>query len=557
VLAGAALVVGVVAGSAGHSRSLETARSFADAWERSDHAAMYKLLTPAARRRTSARAFRAAYRSAAATSTLRRVRVLGVREADGGTRIDTAATTRAFGTIRRSMLLPETEGLIDWRPHLTFPGVAPGARLARQARAPERAAILARDGTGIARGPASAREVPGGFVTASIAGTVGSAVAQAERDSLARRGFPVTAPIGTSGLERVLEEKLAGTPGGLLFAGGRVLASTEPQRARDVRTTIDLRLQEVALTALAGRFGGVAALDPSDGKVRALAGIAFSGPQPPGSTFKIITTAAALESKLVKPSTPFPVQTKAVIDGVDLENANGESCGGTFANSFAHSCNSVFAPLGVRLGAKRLVAWAERFGFNKPAPLSGAMRSTLPSASDITSPLEVGSTAIGQGRVLATPLQLASMAQVVANDGVLVRPSVIGSERPKRTRVMSRRTARQLERLMIGVVQFGTGIRASLAPTKVAGKTGTAELEDTTKKDDQPPPGTEGQPVEAHPPGYNTDAWFTAYAPSRRPRLAVAVLLVRNGAGGDTAAPVARAVLQAALEVPGRLNPLP
>jgi len=174
------------------------------------------------------------------------------------------------------------------------------------------------------------------------------------------------------------------------------------------------------------------------------------------------------------------------------------------------------------------------------------MRSTLPPAAEITSPLELGSTAIGQGRVLATPLVLASMAQAVAADGVLATPGVVAADRPTRRRVMPARVAAILERMMVDVVRYGTGTRASLAPTKVAGKTGTAELEDTTD-DDEAPPGTSGEPIEAEPPGYDTDAWFTAYAPVRRPKLAVAVLLVRNGSGGETAAPAARMVLQAGL----------
>ena len=533
-------------GALSESPSLKTARAFAGAWERADYTAMYRLLSDEARAATSARAFRRAYERAADTSTLRRVRIGAVAEADTGARVEVAAETRIFGTVRNSMLLPETDGRIDWRSHMVFPGLPPGARLARQTRVPRRAAIRARDGTVIARGPADAREIPSGPVAASVAGTVEAPDSAEERAALVARGFPATALAGSSGLERVLENRLAGRPGGLLFAGGRVLASTEPKRAEDVRTTIDLGIQEAAVTALAGRFGGIAALDAATGKVRALAGIAYSGPQPPGSTFKIITAAAALEEGLVRPTTRFPVETKAVIDGVDLENANGESCGGTFVESFAHSCNSVFAPLGVRLGARRLVAAAERFGFNREPPLAGAMRSTLPPAAEITSPLEVGSTAIGQGRVLATPLTLASIAQAVAADGMLATPTVVEGDRPRRTRVMPARVAAVLERMMVEVVRYGTGTRASLAPTKVAGKTGTAELEDTTD-DDEAPPGTDGEPVEAEPPGFDTDAWFTAYTPIRKPKIAVAVLLVRNGAGGDTAAPAARTVLQAGL----------
>src|SRR5205814_6461809 len=111
-----------------------------------------------------------------------------------------------------------------------------------------------------------------------------------------------------SGLERIAETRVAGTPGGLLFAGGRVLASTKPKRARPVRSTVDLDVQQSAVTALAGRYGGVAVLDARTGQVRALAGIAFSGPQPPGSTFKIITASAALRAKLVRLTSAFPVE---------------------------------------------------------------------------------------------------------------------------------------------------------------------------------------------------------------------------------------------------------
>src|SRR5207248_10918875 len=192
-----------------------------------------------------------------------------------------------------------------------------------------------------------------------------------------------------------------GKPGGRLTAGGRVLANVPPRPARPVRTTIDLGIQAAAVSALAGRFGGVAALDARTGEVRALAGVAFSAPQPPGSTFKLVTATAVLEAHLAKLSTQFPVAQKAVIDGVDLQNANGEFCGGTLAQSFAKSCNSVFAPLGVKVGATRLVRTAERYGFNEQPPIAGALPSTIPAAESIGSPLALGSTAIGHGQVPA------------------------------------------------------------------------------------------------------------------------------------------------------------
>ena len=286
------------------------------------------------------------------------------------------------------------------------------------------------------------------------------------------------------------------------------------------------------------RFGGVAALDARNGEIRALAGIAFSAPQPPGSTFKIVTTTAALEAGIVKPSTKFPVETAAIIDGVELENANGESCGGSFRNSFAHSCNSVFAPLGVEIGADGLVDAAERFGWNQDPVVPGEVPSTLPPSSGIVTPLEVASTAIGQFRTLATPLVMASVAQTIATGGVRHVPTLAQGEGTRRARVTSRRIARTIASLMVDVVEYGTGTAAALPNVKVAGKTGTAELEDTRDPET-------GETAPSDPT--NTDAWFTAYAPARRPQLAVAVMLVRAGAGGATAAPAARVVLDAAL----------
>ena len=538
------LAGGIVFGVLRTPASVRAGREFGRAWERGDLGGMYALLTDDAKHRTGRAAFRAAYRRDAATATLRKISVLRVRGRGDGAELSVAASTRAFGTIRKPLDLPIVDGKVAWAAYMTFPGKPPGARLSRQTRAPQRASILAHDGRAIATGPSSARLQPG-VAAQSVAGALGQPQSKVERDALKVRGFPPGTLVGTSGLERIAETRVAGTPGGQLFAGGRVLASTKPKRAEPVRTTIDLDIQQAAVTALAGRFGGAAALDARTGAVRALAGIAFSGPQPPGSTFKIITASAALAAKLVRLRSSFPVETKAVIDGVDLENANGESCGGTFAESFAHSCNSVFAPLGVRIGARRLVAQAERFGWNRRVSIPGALPSTIPPANQITSPLAVGSTAIGQGKVLATPLQMASVAQAISQNGVMTLPRVFPDQEPVRKRVVSRRVAHQLERLMIDVVAYGTGTSASLAPVKVAGKTGTAELTTTVKREGETPPLEEG--VDAKPPGYDTDAWFTAYAPVRRPRLAACVLIVHGGAGGTTAAPAARGMLQAGL----------
>lgn len=514
---------------------------FAAAWERGDYPAMYRELSPGARERYSRTEVTRAHRAAKATATLRSIEPIRLRRRGDVVDLEVVARTRIFGTIRRRMRVPVAEDGVAWAPHLVFPGLRRGATLSRTTQAPPRAPILARDGRPLVSGPAGARQARLGMVGQSIAGTLGPAPDERTRRYRYARGFPPAAPTGLTGLERALERRVAGTPGGVLLAGRSILGSSAPRAAGPVRSTIDVRVQRAAVTGLAGRLGGVAAIDARTAEVRALAGLAFSAPQPPGSTFKIVTATAVLERGLARPTTRFPIENKAVIEGVDLENAHGEACGGTLTRSFALSCNSVWAPLGVRVGAPALVATARRYGWDEPPALPGARSGTLPDAAAIGGPLALGSTAIGQGRVLATPLGVALVAHTVASGGERRRPVLAAGPRGARTvRVTTPEVARSLERMMVAVVEEGTGRAAAIDGVGVAGKTGTAELEDTT---DDPEP---LQPVE-EPPGYDTDAWFTGYAPVRQPRLAVAVLLVRAGAGGETAAPVAREVLQAGL----------
>lgn len=538
-LALVALVLGITVGG-GDSKAEQAAKDFAAAWEREDYAAMHRLLSIDRQRAVSREELAEAYADAATTATATGVSI-GDPEADGSTvRLPVTVPTRIFGEVRGDVELAAPEGEIDWQAHHVFPGLQAGLTLDRRTTAPARGRILSADGKVLAEGPAEARTstVP---AAASIAGGMEVPAEAEEQEALYERGFPEDTPVGTSGLERVFERQLAGTPGGELLAGTRVLARSKPQPGRPVRTTIDTRIQEAADIALAGRLGGVAALDPRSGEVLALAGIAFSAPQPPGSTFKIVTTVAALEAKKVKPAEEFPVETAAVIDGVELENANGESCGGDFANSFAHSCNSVFAPLGIDVGAGKLVEVAEGFGWNEDPKIPGALPSTIPPADQIVTPLEVGSTAIGQFKTLATTLQMASVSQVIANRGVRRRPSLTPQAvNGAGIKVTTPEIAKTTEKLMTGVVEFGTGTLAQVDGVEVAGKTGTAELGDT-RGDDPEAELRSGDPS-------NTDAWFTSYAPTGKPRIVVAVLLVRNGAGGATAAPAAQGVLVAGLK---------
>jgi peptidoglycan glycosyltransferase len=541
-LGGLALVAGgagMVVGSQAQSSSERTAGEFAEAWERGDYAAMYDMLDDASREVHTRQEFETAYRRAAATATSTAVTAGDPEgERDGSVDVPIEVRTRVFGTVRANLRLPVHDEEVTWGPLLAFPGLRRGEALARESDPPERATLLSRNGKVLAEGPATARGSPLEAIAGSIAGTLTREEARAERRALWARGFPRTWPTGQNGLEHAFEARLAGLPGGRLFAGDRVIAESRPRPAPPLRTTIDTRLQEAAVTALAGRFGGIAVLDPRNGEIRALAGLAFSAPQPPGSTFKIVTTTAAFEQDLVKPSTQFPVETYALIDGVELSNANGEACGGSFRESFAHSCNSVFGPLGVEVGSEALVDASERFGWNQEPTVPGEVPSTLPPASEIQSDLEIASTAIGQFRTLATPLVMASVAQTIAAEGVRYLPTLALGERTKGMRVTSSDIARTIQSLMVDVVDYGTGTAAALPRVKVAGKTGTAELENTRDPET-------GATAPSDPS--NTDAWFTAYAPAESPELAVAVMLVRAGSGGATAAPAARVVLDAAL----------
>jgi cell division protein FtsI/penicillin-binding protein 2 len=294
---------------------------------------------------------------------------------------------------------------------------------------------------------------------------------------------------------------------------------------RSVHTTIRLGLQRTAQNALGGKLGGVAVIRPSDGAVLALGGLAVSAPQPPGSTFKIVTVSAALTHHVATPSSSYPIRTFAVLDGVRLNNAGGEACGGSLGLAFAESCNSVFAPLGAKIGAKKLVAMAEKFGFNQQPQIPAAKPNTI--NQHLKDSLAVGSAAIGQERDLATPLGMASVGATIGNHGVWARPRVAG--KVVRHRAVSAAVAGQVRDMMVSVVRGGTGTAAALPGVQVAGKTGTAELVANSK-----------DPKDA-------DAWFVAFAPANDPKVAVAVMLVGAGFGGTAAAPIARQVLSAAL----------
>ena len=465
--------------------------------------------------------------------------------------VPVVAGTVAFGDVAADLDVPYDDGGVAWDPSLLFPGLEPGEQLENRVDLAPRAPILARDGTPLAEGAAEAREHPIGSAAIDVTGEVGEAEEE-DLAALARQGFPAGTPVGVSGLEQAFNARLAGRPGGSLLAvedgGGsaRILSQAEPRPGAPVKTTIDPDLQVSAVSALAGRAGGVAVLDARSGDVRALAGQAFSAPQPPGSTFKTITTTAALQKGVVSLDDEFEIVDGVNVGGRFISNANGEFCGGTFREAFAESCNADFAPLGPEIGNDDMVETAERFGFNAPPTLYATEvvaavdppESTIPT--EIGEEVDLGVTAIGQGEVLATPLQMASVAQTIGNGGVREPTSVVANRklRPEAEpeRVMSKKIADELTELMVGVVTGGTGFAAAIPEAQVAGKTGTAEL--------GPRPGTEDE----EEPEQIKDAWFTAFAPAENAQLAVGVLLIEaEAAGGEVAAPIAGQVLSAGL----------
>ncbi|MEA2126146.1 MAG: penicillin-binding protein [Solirubrobacteraceae bacterium] len=546
LLAVAAFAVGTLVGSQHESQERKVAQRFVRAWERGDYGGMYALLGDRSRAQLSSRALAGLYRDAAQTATIERVRRAGpLRNDDDGFTVPMRAETRRFGVLKGTLRLEVgsdddgTAGVI-FRRRLVFPGLRDGEALRSTVVMPERSDLEARDGTVLATGPERTSDI--GTLAANVVGSVGP-IPAADRARYAALGYPDDAAVGLTGLERQFESRLAGTFGGTLRAGDRVLRQAVSKPGKPVRTSIDVDIEEAAVTALAGRFGGIAVLRPRTGEVLALAGIGYSAPQPPGSTFKIITLAAALDARIAKPSSSYPIATEATLAGVALQNASGEACGGTLEQAFAESCNSVFAPLGARLGAKRLVAAAERFGFNETSDIPGAPPSSIPPAAEIGDDLAIGSSAIGQGRVTSTPLRMAEVAGAIANRGVHVRPVFLRGARGRRSRATSRRTARTITKFMRAVVDGGTGAAAAIPGVRVAGKTGTAELRTTQPPDPDDP---NAEPVDPNDTS-DTDAWFVAFAPAQHAKVVVAVLLVGQGAGGATAAPAARTVLEAAL----------
>jgi peptidoglycan glycosyltransferase len=392
---------------------------------------------------------------------------------------------------------------------------------------------------------------------------------------------------GNTGVEATYNDELVGRDRVPRSAGDVVDLFSPEDLTGNVVLTVSKRAQETAAAALAQRRGSVVVLDVATGGIVA----AYSNPSydpnllashdvdvasaafqlltaddgnpmlarvwrevyPPGSTFKVVTAGIALEHGGVTLETPvYPTIDELALPLTveTLENFGGHTCGGNLFVSFRDSCNTTFGRIGLDLG-ETFAEHLPDFGVNADPPPADLRPRVVgstgpePGSFERNAPL-FAQAAIGQGQIAVTPLEMAMLAQAVANDGVMLVPHVLdrvetvdgevvpGSRFDRRTykRAMSLATARTLRDLMVEVVNDGTGTAAQLPGIQVAGKTGTAQV----AGNDAP------------------HAWFVAFAPADNPVYAVAVLVEHGGdlgseaTGGRVAAPVAAQVLQALLQ---------
>jgi penicillin-binding protein A len=447
------------------------------------------------------------------------------------------------------------------------------------------------DAKGLEDNPANRRTlieeqtIPRGIIYARD-GRTRIAVNRSERNNGTRvfvRDYPAGGlfahPIGYSfiqngrrGLEQSRNDDLAGNRNEFesIFAG----LEGRDREGEDVVTNLDVKGTQAAVQGLAGRKGAVVAIEPQTGKVRVMVSIPEYDPNlvptdfgavqpnllnrttqelyPPGSTFKVVTAAAALDTGAVTPTTIIDGSSPKEISGVPLANDANEDFGPiTLTDALTHSVNTVFAQVGEKIGRSTLVDYMKRFGFYSDPQLdypgfqmiqSGVRRNGTEFVQD---GFDVGRVAIGQGgsegAIEVTPLQMAEVAAAIANKGRLMKPRLTDRvvakdgrvtrriEPDLQSEVMKPETAAQLTEMMGRVVEEGTGTAAALSGVRVAGKTGTAEL---------------GANLEF------TQPWFICFAPIDNPRIAVAVTVERQppgSFGGTVAAPIARSVLEALL----------
>ncbi|HZP29317.1 MAG TPA: penicillin-binding transpeptidase domain-containing protein [Acidimicrobiia bacterium] len=387
--------------------------------------------------------------------------------------------------------------------------------------------------------------------------------------------------VGNTGIEKTYNDELVGRSSDLQLKNLPDIFSGKEDTGRVV-LTVNAALQRLAQQQLGQQRGSVVLLDVKTGGIVAMYSNPSFDPQPlaghdtkavnayfqlltantdkpnlprayrelypPGSTFKTVTTAVALDDGVTNPDKTYPFLSSLVLPQTTarLQNFGGETCGGTLVESFVESCNATFGQVGLDLG-NQLVPGMARFGIGDIVPLDvapGSVETLGPVAGSFDNDKpSFAQAAIGQRDVAVTPLQMALVAEAVANGGVIYQPHAAGEIRDANDKTvrtigakqwrtaMTPATAQALTAMMEQVVQRGTGTRARVPGITVAGKTGTAQ---TT-------------------PGAPPHAWFIGFAPAEAPRYAVAVLVEHGGnlaheaTGGAVAGPIAAAMLKAAL----------
>lgn len=346
----------------------------------------------------------------------------------------------------------------------------------------------------------------------------------------------------------------------LLAKDGIPLSFDSMKKGYDLRLTIDHDIQSLARDQLRGRNGAVVALDPKTGAVIAcvsnpdfdpssenleknwnniveqenspLLARATQGLYPPGSTYKIVTAAAAYENDLE--DMEFNDTGKFEEKGITVDNYGKKAYGNIdLPRAFAVSSNFAFCTLGYDMGPEVMLDISERFGINKSFDFDVETSVSSLNGNNLTD-ADAAHIAMGQGRLLTTPLHMAMITSAIANDGVMMKPYIVSrvtsssgtameSYSPQEfARPIGAGCAKYVQGLMEDVVESGTGTAAKISGIKVAGKTGTAENE---KEKDH--------------------AWFVCYAPADNPQIAVAVILENEGGtGGGGAAPIAREIVR-------------
>ena len=345
----------------------------------------------------------------------------------------------------------------------------------------------------------------------------------------------------------------------------------EKQVGHDVITSLDSTAQQTAVDLLAGQAGAVVAIEPSTGAIKALVSqpsfdpneipaadgdlpnqfaAATQGQYPPGSTFKLVTAAAALDSGKISPESTINSPATLDVQGNPLDNSDLNDYGDiNVEQALTNSVNTYFAQLGEDIGTDTLYEYMDRFGFNQKPQIdlpegqlssSGVVDVETDTFLGPEDPVDIGRIAIGQERLLATPIQMAEVAATIANGGKLMKPRIWSEVRDvdgrtiksmdpdEQSDVMSEDSAAELTEAMKSVVNEGTGTQAALSGIDVAGKTGTAEV-----------PGRESCE------GLPNQAWFVGFAPADDPQIAVAATVeCTDGQGGTVAAPIAAGVMQ-------------